>query len=233
MAQLFRDTDKILVLIISFCSLYKTTNSEVVRLSKLGTDAPIETFDFNCHEEYTLKMLSFIWLIWYTLRPTDGVTKIGYRSLWRVKQSRRKTKWRGPRVLTWLEIFDGTQKAGLFYLILLLLVAGNINPNPGPIKYPCGTCGKPCRSNQRSVLCDGCQEWSHWKGSTSNRNGPEWAEMDRNGPEWTEMGRNVPKWEISFFIFPSCFLHLIIVYLNFGFSFVEMKDFICVSTEIT
>ena len=70
-------------------------------------------------------------------------------------------------------------------------------------------------------------------GSTSNRNGPEWAEMDRNGPEWTEMGRNVPKWEISFFIFPSCFLHLIIVYLNFGFSFVEMKDFICVSTEIT
>ena len=70
-------------------------------------------------------------------------------------------------------------------------------------------------------------------GSTSNRNGPEWAEMDRNGPEWTEMGRNVPKWEISFFIFPSCFLHLIIVYLNFCFSFVEMKDFICVSTEIT
>ena len=71
------------------------------------------------------------------------------------------------------------------------------------------------------------------EGSTSNRNGPEWAEMDRNGPEWTEMGRNVPKWEISFFIFPSCFLHLIIVYLNFCFSFVEMKDFICVSTEIT
>ena len=27
-------------------------------------------------------------------------------------------------------------------------------------------------------------------GSTSNRNGPEWAEMDRNEPEWTEMGRN-------------------------------------------
>ena len=24
-------------------------------------------------------------------------------------------------------------------------------------------------------------------GSTSNRNGPEWAEMDRNEPEWTEM----------------------------------------------
>ena len=25
------------------------------------------------------------------------------------------------------------------------------------------------------------------RGSTSNRNGPEWAEMDRNEPEWTEM----------------------------------------------
>ena len=26
-----------------------------------------------------------------------------------------------------------------------------------------------------------------YSGSTSNRNGPEWAEMDRNEPEWTEM----------------------------------------------
>ena len=29
-------------------------------------------------------------------------------------------------------------------------------------------------------------------GSTSNRNGPEWAEMDRNEPEWTEMEFSVP-----------------------------------------
>ena len=70
-------------------------------------------------------------------------------------------------------------------------------------------------------------------GSTSNRNGPEWAEMDRNEPEWAEMGRNGPKWGISFFKFSSGFLHLIVAYLNSGFSFVEMKDFICVSTEIT
>ena len=50
--------------------------------------------------------------------------------------------------------------------------------------------------------------------------------MDRNEPEWAEMGN-------YFFTFPSCFLYLMVAYLDFCFSFVEMKDFICVSTEIT
>ena len=62
------------------------------------------------------------------------------------------------------------------------------------------------------------------------------TEMDRNGPKWTEMSRNGPKWaEMGnyFFTFPSCFLYLMVAYLDFCFSFVEMKDFICVSTEIT
>ena len=42
--------------------------------------------------------------------------------------------------------------------------------------------------NGHSSLTVGRQwEASGYCGSTSNRNGPEWAEMNRNEPEWTEM----------------------------------------------
>ena len=30
-----------------------------------------------------------------------------------------------------------------------------------PIKYPCSSCQKPCKSNQRCICCDICQLWTH------------------------------------------------------------------------
>ena len=54
-------------------------------------------------------------------------------------------------------------RAGL--LLLILLVIGGIEPNPGPVtrnwKYPCGTCQKPVKNNQRGLQCDSCGLWSH------------------------------------------------------------------------
>jgi hypothetical protein len=46
---------------------------------------------------------------------------------------------------------------------LLLLAIGGIecNPGPRPIKYPCGSCNKACRWNQKSVACDKCDQWFH------------------------------------------------------------------------
>ena len=35
-----------------------------------------------------------------------------------------------------------------------ILLAGDVNPNPGPIKDPCGLCTKGCRKNQKAVQCD-------------------------------------------------------------------------------
>ena len=43
----------------------------------------------------------------------------------------------------------------------LLLVAGDIPPNPGPVRYPCTECGKPVRSNQQGIFCDSCEMWTH------------------------------------------------------------------------
>ncbi len=43
----------------------------------------------------------------------------------------------------------------------LLLLAGDVEVNPGPIRYPCTVCSKSVKSNQRGILCDRCELWTH------------------------------------------------------------------------
>ena len=62
----------------------------------------------------------------------------------------KQTWWRTVRIL-------------LYLAIVLLLLSGDIHPNPGPPKHPCGTCDTSVRSNQRRVVCDTCGTWSHIK----------------------------------------------------------------------
>lgn len=50
----------------------------------------------------------------------------------------------------------------ILYLILILLLSGDLEINPGPkIKYPCGVCAKSVRNNQDSIQCDQCDDWTH------------------------------------------------------------------------
>ena len=46
---------------------------------------------------------------------------------------------------------------------LLVLLAGDVSSNPGPVKDPCAICFKGCRSNQKAVQCDECDNWHHVK----------------------------------------------------------------------
>ena len=48
--------------------------------------------------------------------------------------------------------------SGLYWLILL---AGDVEANPGPVKFPCTVCQKPVKTNQRGVGCDVCDLWTH------------------------------------------------------------------------
>ena len=43
----------------------------------------------------------------------------------------------------------------------LLLLAGDVERNPGPVKFPCTMCSKPVKRNQRAILCDTCYKWTH------------------------------------------------------------------------
>ena len=47
--------------------------------------------------------------------------------------------------------------------LLLLLSAGDIECNPGPMqcRHPCGVCFKPVTSRQHAVLCEVCCYWLH------------------------------------------------------------------------
>ncbi len=49
----------------------------------------------------------------------------------------------------------------MVFVICLLLLCGDIEINPGPIKHPCSVCDKSVRVNQRALLCDSCLLWCH------------------------------------------------------------------------
>ena len=58
-------------------------------------------------------------------------------------------------------------------LMSLLMLCGDIHPNPGPrsLKYPCGICSKAVTNSCKAIQCDHCDIWIHNKcsGITNSR----------------------------------------------------------------
>ena len=46
-------------------------------------------------------------------------------------------------------------------LFLLLALAGDVHPSPGPSRYPCSVCFKNVTSQGTSYLCTRCSHWVH------------------------------------------------------------------------
>ena len=46
-------------------------------------------------------------------------------------------------------------------LYLILASTGDVEMNPGPIKFPFTMCSKPVKRNQRGIQCDSCDLWTH------------------------------------------------------------------------
>jgi hypothetical protein len=47
-------------------------------------------------------------------------------------------------------------------LLPLLLMAGDIHPNPGPrTKDPCSVCSRAVKASHHAVCCDNCNKWVH------------------------------------------------------------------------
>ena len=57
----------------------------------------------------------------------------------------------------------GLKLVNITLVASLLLLAGDVSSNPGPVTDPCGLCSKGCRKNQRAVQCDDCDTWYHAK----------------------------------------------------------------------
>ena len=45
----------------------------------------------------------------------------------------------------------------------LLLLAGDVEINPGPVRFLCTVCQKPVKRNQRGTECSNCTHWTHAK----------------------------------------------------------------------
>ena len=48
-----------------------------------------------------------------------------------------------------------------WYFKYLLILSGDINLHPGPVRYPCSVCAKPVR--KRFISCEKCGLWIHKK----------------------------------------------------------------------
>ena len=55
------------------------------------------------------------------------------------------------------------RKQNTTMLLLLILLGGDVQMNPGPNKYPCGICDRPVAKNHRGLECDECGYWVHIK----------------------------------------------------------------------
>lgn len=47
--------------------------------------------------------------------------------------------------------------------IYMVLLAGDKQQNPGPVKDPCLVCSRGCRKAQKAIQCDICDQWFHAK----------------------------------------------------------------------
>ena len=48
-------------------------------------------------------------------------------------------------------------------ILVLLVLSGDVEANPGPIRNPCTICSKCVRNNQRAILYSKCGMWTHAK----------------------------------------------------------------------
>ena len=48
-------------------------------------------------------------------------------------------------------------------LVMALLLSGDVQRNPGPVKFPCLECRKPVAKTHYALQCDQCDQWVHYK----------------------------------------------------------------------
>ena len=65
---------------------------------------------------------------------------------------------------------------------LLLVLAGDVETNTGPVKHPCLVCEKSVAKTHRALLCDLCEKWTHIK--CSNISPSEYVEMCESEEPW-------------------------------------------------
>ena len=86
------------------------------------------------------------------------------------------------------------------HIILLLLLAGDIESNPGPTKAnkdKCNICNKRCTLKQRAIQCDTCDEWFH--ASCMHMNTPIYIALGNKDASWHCLQCGLPQFSSGLF----------------------------------
>ena len=51
--------------------------------------------------------------------------------------------------------------SNISYCYWFILLTGDVETNPVPVKFPCTRCGKVVKQNDHAICCDRCENWSH------------------------------------------------------------------------
>ena len=70
---------------------------------------------------------------------------------------------RRPTLPSPLKALEGLHMLNTSLCASLILLCGDVSLNPGPVKDPCFLCNNGCRSNQKAVQCDDCDNSYHVK----------------------------------------------------------------------
>ena len=85
----------------------------------------------------------------------------------------------------------------LVVLSCLLWLAGDIELNPGPVKWPSVLCAKPVKSNQDGVECSNCVKWCHRKCEEMSL--VEYHRLSNSDYDWFCHHCTLPNFSDSFF----------------------------------
>lgn len=92
---------------------------------------------------------------------------------------------------------SANQRTMSTYLLLALLISGDIQLNPGPVKYPCGVCKKAVARNHRAMCCDECDTWIHI--GCCGVSPKEYRHLQHSNVSWYCTHCSLPNFSNSFF----------------------------------
>ena len=173
-----------LVILKTFMLLCPTLGSEIHVASGLQPIDPIGQTLMNGSQQdksdYHLEVLARL-----VQNTSDSDT-------WRIRRARRSRT----------ELSNGSGcKQYLVHILILLSYDIEVNPGPRQWKYPCGSCLKPVKSNQKGIFCDQCDIWWHLAcvPEVTHVNEEEYLTMMDNNKDWYCYSCQLPSFSNSFF----------------------------------